>query len=140
MGRYIVSFKTIVNFFITIQNYNTYSSDKKNFLWKRAQKIVHECNKNMGTIIAKSDLLYCKIKELTVERFEIWVGLRKRLINRFMGTEYETLIIEKFVKKKSYVNTSMKTYQSISNYYIKIERIYQYAITLAYHDDLIDIE
>ena len=140
MGRYIVSFKTIVDFFISIHHYSTYSEEKKAVLWKRAQKLVRECNKNMGTYITRDDLLYCRVKALTTERFNLWLNLRKQLINRFVGTEYETLIIEKFVKKSSYVNTSMKTHQSVSNYYVKIDRIYQYAITIAYHDDLIDID
>ena len=85
-------------------------------------------------------MLYCRINELTEERFNLWLDLHKKLSKRFMGTEYEMLIIEKFLKKKSYISTSIETYQSFSNYYIKLERLYQYALTLAYHDNLIGID
>ena len=140
MGRHIVSFKTIVDFFISIHNYDTYSQGKRKVLWEQAVKLVDECNSNVDKYIKKDDVLYCRIKKLTIERFDRWITLRSRIIKRFKETEYEFLIVEKFVKNSSYKITSIKSYQSFSNYYIKIERIYQYAITLAYRDDLIEVE
>lgn len=140
MSRYIVSFKTVVNFFISIRNYHTYTESKQEKLRAQAAKLVCACNNNMDVYIKRDNMLYCRINELTEERFNLWLDLHKKLSKRFMGTEYEMLIIEKFLKKKSYISTSIETYQSFSNYYIKLERLYQYALTLAYHDNLIGID
>ena len=140
MIRYIVSFKTVVNFFISIRKYHTYTESKQEKLRTQAAKLVCACNNNMDVYIKRDNMLYCRINELTAERFNLWLDLHKKLSKRFTGTEYETLSIEKFLKRKSYISTSMETYQSFSNYYIKLERLYQYALMLAYHDNLIGID
>ena len=139
MGKYIISFKSVVEFFSSIKNYEQLTIPKREKVWKMAENIVAKCN-NMGTCITREEFTYCKIKKLTKQRFETWRIINQKILERFKGTEYESVIMSKFIKKKSYLETSRDTYCSISNYYHKVEKIYHYIFMIAYHDDLIEIE
>ena len=140
VGKYVISFKSIVEFFSKIKNYERYSAQKQEKIRKTAERIINQCNQNMGTYITKADFMYCKIKELTKQRFDIWRTLSRKALERFKGTEYEEIISAKFMKGESYITTSRETHRSISNYYHKMEKIYHYIFMIAYHEELIEVE
>ncbi len=138
MIKNVVNFKFLVDFFIFvgISDKRKERDRKKNFL--KANEIINLYNSYSGNTL-KQNLYTCKVKELTLKRFMIWQSYYKILKIRFGGTEYEKIIREKYEKKKNYIENSLNTYQSISSYYSKLDNIYQYIYTLAYHDDLIEI-
>ena len=132
MNYSVIDFKSIVDFFCTFQPTSENLKKQRHV----AEKLICKYNSRNPK---KHDIYTCKINELTNEWFKNWQSLKYLAKERFLGTVYEEIFIERFEQKNSYLYTSMGTHQSSSNYYIKLNYIYTYIFALAAQKGLITV-